>query len=125
MTGGGESLRHLRRKPSAHCLVGDVWGEAEGARRLSAGPGRAEPGRARPRWALAAAKQPRCNNSGTGGLKGDSLAGIGLQPRRPTLVDAETSPQTGGPECNRCKGSFPVCECLCVQTRGESAVETR
>lgn len=25
-------------------------------------------------------KQPHCNNSGTAGLKGDSLAGIGLQP---------------------------------------------
>ena len=118
--GGGESLRHLRRKPSAHCLVGDVGGRRGGEAQCRAGPSRA-----RPRWALAAAKQPRCNNSGTGGLKGDSLAGIGLQPRRPTLVDAETSPQTGGPECNRCKRSFPVYECLCVQTCGESAVETR
>lgn len=65
-------------------------------------------------------EQPRCNNSGTGGLKGDSLAGIGLQPRQLTLVDAETSPSDGGElKCNRCEGSFPVYECLCVQTCGE------
>lgn len=80
---------------------------------LSAGPDQT-----RPCWA---SKQPRCNNSGTGGLKGDSLAGIGLQPRQPTLVDAETSPSDRGKlECNRCKGSFPVYECLCVQTCGKS-----
>lgn len=53
-------------------------------------------------------------------MKGDSLAGIGLQPRQPTLVDAETSPSDRGKlKCNWCKGSFPVYESLCVQTRGE------
>lgn len=121
--------RRRRRKsqtPAAEALSTLFgWRCRRGEERRGSAPGRAGPSRARPRWALAAAKQPRCNNSGTGGLKGDSLAGIGLQPRRPTLVDAETSPQTGGPECNRCKGSFPVYQCLCVQTCGESAVETR
>lgn len=66
-------------------------------------------------------EQPHCNNSGAGGLKGDTLAGIGLQPRQSTFVDAETSPSDRGKlKCNPCKGSFPVYERLCVQTCGES-----
>lgn len=59
-------------------------------------------------------EQPPCNNSGTGGLKGDSQARVGLQP---TLVDAETSLSDRGKlKCNGCKASFPVFDCLCVQT---------
>lgn len=60
---------------------------------------------------------------GPGGLKDDSLAGVGLQPRRPTLLDAETSPSDIGKlECNRCKGRFPVYGslCVCVRTVKES-----
>lgn len=35
-------------------------------------------------------------------------------------MDAETSrSDRGKPKCNLCKGSFPVYECLCVQTCGE------
>lgn len=54
---------------------------------------------------------------GPGGLKGDSLRGIGLQPRQSALVDAATSPSDGGrAERTGCKGSLPVSECLCAQT---------
>lgn len=37
-------------------------------------------------------------------------------------MDAETSPSDRVKrECNRCKGSLPVYECLCAQTCGESS----